>query len=151
MASTGEAIENPVTGERIVFRRTASDTGGELLELDDFWTRPDHSVAEHVHPQMEERWEVIAGAVRFRIGGEERTARTGDEVIAPPGTPHASRNAGGEGAHLRIQMRPALRWEDFVVRLFRLAQEGRTDANGTPEPALLAELLREFSREIAPP
>lgn len=50
-------IENPATGERIVFRRTAEETGGELLEMDDFWARTDHQTPEHVHPAMEERWQ----------------------------------------------------------------------------------------------
>lgn len=31
MAYAGQILENPVSGERIVFRKTASDTGGELL------------------------------------------------------------------------------------------------------------------------
>jgi hypothetical protein len=40
---------------------------------------------------------------------------------------------------LRIEMRPALRWREFVERLF---------ANGgAPEPGMLAE----FGREVAPP
>ena len=34
MAYTGEVIENPVSGERITFRRTSADTNGELLEFD---------------------------------------------------------------------------------------------------------------------
>jgi hypothetical protein len=34
VAHAGEVIENPVTGERVVFRQTARDTGGELLQFD---------------------------------------------------------------------------------------------------------------------
>jgi quercetin dioxygenase-like cupin family protein len=150
MSSLGGEIANPVTGERIVFIRTASDTGGELLELDNFWSRPDHRVLEHVHPEMEERWQVVAGLVRFRIDGVERTAAPGDVVIASAGVPHMGWNIGGAPAQLRIQMRPALRWAEFVRRLFAAAREGRTDERGIPEPTLLAELLRDFQREIAP-
>lgn len=150
MPPTGVEIANPVTGERIVFLRTATDTGGALLELDDFWSRADHTVLEHVHPEMEERWEVVAGLVRFRIDGVERTAAPGDVVIAPAGVPHMGWNVGDAPAHLRIQMRPALRWEEFVRQLFAAASEGRTDEQGIPEPALFAELLGEFRREIAP-
>ena len=150
MVKAGDEIENPVTGERIVFLRTAADTNGELLELDDFWARPDHRVAEHVHPEMEERWEVIDGTVRFQVDGVEHTAGTGDVVVAPAGARHASWNAGNGPAHLRIQMRPARRWEDFVVSLFAAARDGRTDDQGVPEPALMLELLREFHRELAP-
>jgi hypothetical protein len=48
-------------------------------------------------------------------------------------------------------MRPALRWEEFVRRLFAAARDGRTNQEGTPEPALLVNLLADFRREIAPP
>ena len=34
MAYTGQSIENPVSGERIEFLRTAGDTDGELLEFE---------------------------------------------------------------------------------------------------------------------
>lgn len=135
------------TGERIVFLRTAQETGGALLEMDDIWPRGDHQTPEHIHPAMEERWEVIAGSVRFEIDGVVQTATTSETVVAPPGTPHSARNVGAEPAHLRIQMRPALRWQEFVERLFALDPNSRD----TSEPDSLAALMREFSSEIAPP
>jgi len=46
-------------------------------------------------------------------------------------------------------MRPALRCERFVERLFGLARDGHTDGRGMPDPKLMVELLREFPREIA--
>jgi len=134
-----------------VFRRTAVETGGELLEMDDHWPRPGHRAAPHVHPEMEERWEVIAGGPRFRIGADEIAARPGDVVVAPAGVTHLAWNPGSEPVHMRIQMRPALRWEEFVRKLFALGHEGWLDENGVPEPAILYELLREYKREIAPP
>lgn len=151
MEDNEREVENPVTGERIVFRRTAEDTNGELLELDDYWVQPDHRVPEHVHPEMEERWEVIEGAARFHIDGVEISAEPGDVVVAPPGAAHSTANASGGETHVRIQMRPALRWEDFVLRLFNAARDGQTDDRGVPNPQLLAKLLREFHRELAPP
>jgi quercetin dioxygenase-like cupin family protein len=151
MTTRVSEIFNRVTSERIVFRRTTEETDGVLLEFDDFWSRPDHRVLPHVHPGMEERWEIIAGAVRFRIDGEERTARAGDIVIAPAGSTHGSWNVGEEPVHLRVEMTPALRWEEFTRRLFDAAEQGRTDDRGTPEPRLLADLLTEFHRELAPP
>jgi quercetin dioxygenase-like cupin family protein len=140
-SSSPKKIVNRSTGERIVFRRTAEETGGAFLEMDNFWARVDHETPAHVHPAMEERWEVIAGNVRFEIDGVTRMATTGDKVIAPPGTPHSARNVGPEPAQLRIQMRPALRWQEFVERLFAL---------DTSEPDSLATLMRDFSSEVAP-
>jgi quercetin dioxygenase-like cupin family protein len=136
MSRAGEAIENPLTGERIVFLRTAAETGGELLEMDDFWTRPGQRAPAHVHPGMEETWQVIAGRAGFRIGDRELEAGPGETVVAPAGTPHQAWNASEGETHLRITMRPALRWEEFVRRLF-----------ADPERGL--ELLREFPDEIA--
>jgi mannose-6-phosphate isomerase-like protein (cupin superfamily)/ketosteroid isomerase-like protein len=137
VARAGETVENPATGERITFVRTAADTSGELLVMDDSWTRPGHRAPEHVHPAMEERWEVVEGRAAFRIAGEELEAGPGETVVAPPATPHAAWNPTGEPVRLRIEMRPALRWEDAVERIFA----------GAPP----VELLREFPREIAAP
>jgi mannose-6-phosphate isomerase-like protein (cupin superfamily) len=142
-------IENPVTGERIAFLRTGKETDGELLEMDDLWAQPDHWTPEHIHPAMEERWEVIAGSVSFEIGGVEQTVGPGDTIVAPSGTPHSARSVGEEPAHLRIQMRPALSWQEFVERLFALASDGQGNTRELREPESLAALMREFTREIA--
>ena len=129
------AIVNPATGEEITF---LSETP-ELLVIESVWTRPGHRAAEHVHPGMEERWEVLEGRAAFRIEGDETVCGPGESVVAPPGVPHLAWNAGEDRVVLRIEMRPALRWREFVERLF---------ANGgVPDRGMLAE----FAQEIAPP
>jgi quercetin dioxygenase-like cupin family protein len=139
VAHAGETAENPRTGERVTFVRTAGDTGGELLELELVWPRPGRRAGEHIHPEMEERYEVLSGTAAFRIDrAPEFTAGPGDVVVVPAGTPHLAWNPGAAEVRLRVEFRPALRWEEFVARLF--AGEER-----------LGELMREFSREIAPP
>jgi mannose-6-phosphate isomerase-like protein (cupin superfamily) len=137
VARAGQTVENAATGERITFVQTAAETGGELLVMESVWPRPGHRAPAHVHPAMEERWEVLAGRAAFRIGEEERELGPGEAAVAPPGTPHLAWNPTEGEVRLRIEMRPALRWEEFVERLFA----------GEPP----AELLREFSREVAPP
>jgi quercetin dioxygenase-like cupin family protein len=149
MARAGDELANPVSGERIVFLQTATDTGGDLLEMDDFWTQPGHRTPEHVHPQMQERWEILAGRVCFCIGGVERTVGPGEAIVAEPGVAHTARKLGPEPVHLRIQMRPALRWELFVEQMFTLAREALDDAPETPSGNAMVDLLREFPREIA--
>jgi mannose-6-phosphate isomerase-like protein (cupin superfamily) len=138
MARTGQTVENPATGERVTFLRTSADTGGELLVLELVWPRKGRRAPEHVHPEMEERYEVVAGTARFRIGGEEIAAGPGDVVTVPPGTPHLAWNPTLHEVRLRVEFRPALRWEEFVERLF-----------AAREP--VGALMREFRREIAPP
>lgn len=150
MGRSPREIENAATGERIVFLRTGEETGGELLEMDDFWAKADHRTPEHIHPAMEERWEVIVGSVCFRIDGRERKAGPGEALLAPAGTPHSARNLGAGAAHLRIQMRPALRWQVFVERLFALSAEDGAGESGEIHAVGIAEIVAEFEREIAP-
>jgi quercetin dioxygenase-like cupin family protein len=138
MATAGQTVVNAETGERVTFVKTAADTGGELLVLELVWPRPGQRAPEHVHPEMEERYEVVSGTAAFRVGGEERTAAPGEVVTVPPGTPHLAWNPTQGEVRLRVEFRPALRWEEFVVRLF---------AGEEPVP----DLMREFRREIAPP
>ena len=129
------AIVNPLTNESVEFLAETPD----LLVMENVWTRPDHRTIEHVHPGMEERWEVLEGRVGFRIGGEEEVCGPGESAAAPPGVPHMAWSVDGTEVGLRIEMRPALRGREFVERLF---------ANGgVPEPGMLAE----FGNEVGPP
>jgi hypothetical protein len=51
MARAGEVLDNPVSGQRIIFRKTTGDTGGELLEVESVYTRasPSRPPAQY-HP-----------------------------------------------------------------------------------------------------
>lgn len=83
------------------------------------WTRPGHRAAEHIHPRMEERFEVLEGRAAFRIDGVEIQAAAGSVVVAPPGRRHLAWNPTDAPVRLRIEMRPALRWREFTTRFFR--------------------------------
>ena len=72
MAKAGDELLNSVTGLRTVFRKTAEETSGELLQVDwigepGWTTGPDH-----VHPRQEERFEVLSGRLGLRVGSVER-------------------------------------------------------------------------------
>ena len=72
-----------------VFRETARETGGELLEVESVYTRTSPSrPPAHYHPQQEERFEVLSGVLHVRVGDEERELREGDVLVVPPGTTH---------------------------------------------------------------
>lgn len=148
MAHTGQVLENPVSGERIHFRRTAADTGGELLEIDLELSPDGHAPGMHVHPIQEERFEVVAGRIRFRTGLRTAIAEPGDVVVVPPGTVHAFENAGPDEALARVEIRPALRMEDLFETAVALADEGRTTRKGMPRPLDLALFVSEFRDEV---
>lgn len=145
MTRDDRAVYNEITGEHVRFQLTANDTGGEILVLEDHWTRPGHVVPRHIHPNMEERWTVIQGKVAYTVGDEEILAGPGDSVIAPAGTPHWARAMSNEDVIVRVVMRPACRWEEFVRQLFALAGE---DLDGDIAARSIQELLTEFAPEI---
>jgi len=138
-------VYNEITGQHVRFQLTAEDTGGEILVLEDHWTRRGHVVPRHIHPGMEERWTVIQGTVAYTVGGEEIIAGAGDSVIAPPGTPHSARDVGNVEVIVRVVMRPACRWEEFVRQLFALAGEPLDDDIAARS---ILELFSEFAPEI---
>src|SRR3712207_1521316 len=74
MSKAGDTVENPATGERVVVRVGSEDSGGELLAVEGYVRPGGAVVGEHVHPAIEETFEVVSGLVGFRIDGRESVA-----------------------------------------------------------------------------
>ena len=144
MSKAGDVVENPVTGERAVVRIGTEQTGGELLVVD-LYIRPGGAVmGEHLHPAIEERFTILSGQVGFRLSGRVATAEPGVTLFAPPGVPHDWWNAGPEKALVRVEIRPAARFEAFIANAFGLAQDGKVNRRGMPNLLQLAVFAREF-------
>jgi hypothetical protein len=113
MAKAGDELLYPVTGLRTVFRKTAQQTSGELLQLDwigeSSWT----TGPDHVHPRQEERFEVLSGRLGLRVGGVERVHSVGEMIVAPADSTHAAWNASDDEVHVPVDFRPALRTESI--------------------------------------
>jgi mannose-6-phosphate isomerase-like protein (cupin superfamily) len=130
MIRAGDSIENPVTGERIVFRLTSRETNGAAVVIETYVQPNGFVAAAHVHPGQEERFEVLRGTIGFRIGREKLVAGPGKRLTVPSGTPHKFWNAGDEVAHLVCEIRPALQFESLIETMFALAADGRTNRKG---------------------
>lgn len=141
-----DAIEEPFSGQRVVFReRTRDRVAGDLF------VRPGGFVPVHVHPRQVERFEGVSGALRFRLGRRNLTLGPGDAVAVPAGTAHGFRNVGDEVAQLAIELTPPLRGEEGLRALFGLQRDARLRVGrlGVPRPALqFAVLLDEYLDEI---
>jgi quercetin dioxygenase-like cupin family protein len=143
----GRVIDNPISGERIVIRESSAD----LLCFDLFLPPGGHVPARHMHPVQEERFSVVAGRMRFRLGRRTILASPGEIVLVPAGTAHWFGNAGEEPAHARVEVRPALRTEELFVATEAMASSGRLLGTRLPRLSDLALLLIEFRRELAVP
>lgn len=150
----GEVYENRVQGDRVVVREGSEDTGGERL-VADLYVRPGGAVAgKHVHSYVTERFEVLAGTVRFHLDGRDEVAPPGRAVEVPPGAVHDWWNVGEDEAHVLVEVRPAERFELMIESLYGLANDGQTNSRGVPKLLPLALFAREFRREgefIRPP
>jgi quercetin dioxygenase-like cupin family protein len=151
MARVGQIITNPVSGEQIEFLETAASTNGERLVIN-LVLAPDGKVpGMHVHPKQEERFEVIAGNMEFRMGLKKIEAGPGDTVTVPKGKAHKFANAGETTAVVRVTVTPALEMERLFETTVELAHEGRVTASGMPRPLDLALFVKEFGDEVRGP
>lgn len=148
MAKASDIIENPITGERIVFLKTARDTSGELLRLE--YLAPPRTLGPplHVHPYQEERFEVLSGTLGARVGEDEQGLGKGQSLTVPSGTLHTWWNNGADEVRMLVELRPALRMEEIFETTFNLARDAKTNDRGIPKNPLRAvAMAREYADE----
>jgi hypothetical protein len=101
-------------------------------------------LSAHFHPYFDERFEIIAGSARYKVGNDERTTQAGDVFVLPRGVPHVHPwNVGSDVLHYRkiTQLdKPDLQWlletEEFFESLYALAQQGKLGNDGLPKNLL---------------
>jgi mannose-6-phosphate isomerase-like protein (cupin superfamily) len=115
---TLDAIDEPVTGQRVVFRERSGDrVAGELF------VRPGGFVPVHVHGCQVERFEGVSGALRFRLGRRGGVLGPGDVLTVQAGTAHGFRNVGDDVAHVLIELTPPLRGEVLIATMAEIVGE----------------------------
>jgi quercetin dioxygenase-like cupin family protein len=120
----GEQIESPSMGLHVTWREVAED----VLAFDLVMRAGAPIIPLHIHPHQEERFTVRNGTVRSRWGGREQLLSVGDSVVMPPGEAHTIEPADGKDAMVRAELRPALRYGEFIERNFALDRAGHINA-----------------------
>jgi hypothetical protein len=138
MIHAGDMLENSITGERLLFRKTSSDTDGEAVVFETF-VEPDGFVGGGPRPPLSGgALRDPQGLGRLQARGKEFVAGPGERLTVPAGIPHRFWNAGEEEAHFVCEVRPALQFEQFIETMFALASDGKTNGRGLPNPLRLA-------------
>src|SRR3954452_22837145 len=101
---------------RLRLIQTASETDGELLEMEATYSGEAGMPPEHLHPKQAEHFEILEGSMRAVVGGEERVYEAGESFEVPEGTPHQMAAEGP--TRMRWEVRPALRTAEFFERLY---------------------------------
>lgn len=115
----------------------------EALEVEASYRPGGSPPPAHFHPAQDESFEVLAGAMRVRVDGEESELAAGAEVAIGRGQVHQMWNPGTEPARVRWVTTPAGRTEEWFRVLDGLFREGGEIAAGREVD--FAALLEEYS------
>lgn len=151
MIRKGDILHNPVTGELMRFLETSADTDGEYVLIELVAAPGAVVAAAHLHPHQTETFEVVEGLIGFKAGGTESVATAGDMIVVAPGESHTWWNAGDTDAVFRCEVRPALQFERLIETMFALANDGKTNRKGMPNPLRLAVIANAHFDDVRLP
>ena len=139
-ASTSERTNDPIHRVSMAFERD----GDRLWVFT--WLDPGGHLPEHFHPTLDERWEVLAGTARVKVDGRwhELTPQD-DPVVVGRGVRHELRNTSETVAHLRAEVTPAGRLQEFLTESARAARAGLYNSRNLPTGLRGAAWLSEFA------
>ena len=150
-------VEDPALKQRHRFSRSTDPDGGEVLHVET-WIEPGGGVPPHVHPAMEERFHVLAGAPSLLARRMWARYAPGDEIVVPAGLRHAYRNDTAELVHMRADVRPPSSLQAFLEEVAALSQAGMITSRGLPRrpsavvrAAALAQRHRDMVTLLFPP
>jgi mannose-6-phosphate isomerase-like protein (cupin superfamily) len=147
MIRPGDVLENPATGERIIFHETATSTNGERIRYEAF-VRP-HGIAayEHIHPHQDEYHEVLDGVLTMVVDGREEALGPGESTVIAAGVRHRALSKGGD-VRVMLEFRPALRWEEMFEAWAALGRDGKMNKRGYANVLQTAVLAHEYRDEV---
>jgi quercetin dioxygenase-like cupin family protein len=127
MAHAGQELHGQ---DGYVLRLAAIDP--DLLQMEATYGGTGQFPPAHLHPSQDERFEVLEGAVRAIVDGEELRYEAGDTFAIAAGAVHQM--TADPPARLRWEVRPALRTAEFFETVY---------SGDIP-----ADLLERFSHEV---
>jgi quercetin dioxygenase-like cupin family protein len=148
--SASTVTVDPVLRQRFAFATTHDADGTEVLHVET-WVDPGGGVTPHVHPAMEERFEVLEGAASLLSGRRWSTAEAGETVVVPAGTRHAYANRTDAPLHLVVHVRPPSTLRSFLEDAAALGRAGLTTRRAlprSPRALMIAAVLAHANRDM---
>jgi quercetin dioxygenase-like cupin family protein len=146
MTSMPEIEPSPTVHDPIHHVAHAFEREGENLWVH-CWFEPDAHLPEHFHPTLEERWEVLDGALQLKLDGQWRRLMVEDgPVRVAAQVRHEIRNSSGGPVRARAKVRPAGHLEEFLTDAARAASDGVFTARGLPTSLRNAVWIAAFAQ-----
>ena len=121
MAAKAKVLTHPTSGDSLIVLITAEESGGALFRFEYVSVAALDTPSDHLHPDQEERIEVLRGTLRCRVAEREHELRPGDSIVIPAGVPHAIWNPDGAEARAIGEYRPALETQAMLEAYFTAA------------------------------
>ncbi|MFN7117340.1 MAG: cupin domain-containing protein [Saprospiraceae bacterium] len=145
---TANVLHNPITGQQLIFLQTAATTHGQLLEMESRYPAHSKEPPPHYHPLQKETFLVLKGQMHVRMNGAVKIYNAGDTFIVAPNVVHSMWNDSAEETVVNWKVAPALQTEQFFRTAYGLAQDGKVNAEGTPNLLQTALLLSQHASEF---
>jgi len=144
MIRSGDRLENPVTGEVLVFHRTSEETIGESVLVETIVRPHGFVAAAHVHPFQAERLEVLEGVLGLRVGEKKFVAPARRRRRGRAGhAPSLLECRRGRGTFpLRGTARAPVRIADRDDVLIRRGGKDQPERDAEPAPARTGSVPR---------
>jgi mannose-6-phosphate isomerase-like protein (cupin superfamily) len=146
MTSVSDIEPSPTVHDPIHRVAHAFERDGENLWVY-CWFEADAHLPEHLHPTLEEHWEVLEGAIQLRVDGRWQWLTPQDAPVrVAPGVRHELRNPPGRNSRARAKVLPAGHLEEFLTDAARAARAGMFTARGLPTSLRNAVWLAAFAQ-----
>lgn len=111
------------------------------------WLEPGAHLPEHLHPTLEERWEVLDATLQLKLDGHWRclTVQDGPVRVAPD-VRHEIRNTSERQVRARAAVLPAGHLEEFLTDAAQAARSGVFTAGGLPTSLRNAAWIAAFAQ-----
>jgi mannose-6-phosphate isomerase-like protein (cupin superfamily)/uncharacterized protein YndB with AHSA1/START domain len=147
MAEPAQVLDLTPLGVRVEIHQTPAQTCDELFEFI-VAGRPRGFLAQpHLHTHQSERFDVLSGSMRLQVDGKTHDLLTGDTMEVPPRIVHSQRSGRAGEGRIRVEVRPAGRTHEFLIRLEQMCAAGDFLSGGWPRPLAAATLVRDFGDE----
>lgn len=135
-----ESVTNPVSGETF---KCIEITPASYKML---WTLQANGYVpfEHIHYSQEEVFHVQRGELKLLINGEVLTAKAGESITVPKGTPHLASNNRNEVMEAIVEYTPALDYDTFMKCLCGLTIDGHLDKAGGISIPMMGYFLKKM-------
>ena len=138
-------MNNKITGQDILFLKTAKDTKGRLLEMESVYNARSVEPIEHYHPAQEEDFSIVEGELSVKINGQLTIYKAGEHFHIPKGVKHSMWNTSAGKTVINWQVRPALNTEYLLETSNGLVKDGKTNDKGMPDILQVALIANRFS------